>query len=80
LTFFNLSDDSEVFGCGFDFSMREAELCLSTLDEIGHASGSVLQIVEDVTANQSATGKSSHDTESLLSVQFFGWAFEGHCR
>jgi hypothetical protein len=66
-------DDGEVFGCGLDFSMRKTELCLSTSDQVGHTSRSVLQIVENVAANQSAMGKTTHDSESLLSVQFFSW-------
>ena len=66
LSLFYLRDDGKVFGCGFDFSMRKAELCLSTSDQVGHTSRSVLQIIEDVAANQSAMRNPTHDTESLL--------------
>ena len=60
---FYVGDDREVFGCGFNFFMRKAELCLSTSYYVGHTSRSVLQVIEDVTANQSAMRKPTHDTE-----------------
>src|SRR6476620_2747601 len=46
--------------------MRKTKLCLSTSDQVGHTSRSVLQIIEDVAVNQSAMRNSPHDTESLF--------------
>ena len=62
LPLLNLRDDGEVFGCRFDLSMRKTELRPSTLDQIGHTSRTVLQIIENVAADQSEMRKLTHDT------------------
>jgi len=60
-----LAYDREVFARRLDLGRRKPELGFSRPDQIDDANGSVLQFIEDVAANPSAIGDSTHDAAFL---------------
>jgi hypothetical protein len=60
-----LADDREVFTRRMYLGRRKAKLGFRQPDEIGNSDRSVLQFIEDVAANPSAIGNTTHDSALL---------------